>query len=162
MIPMEVTREDYNRVQSVTGLSLLFPSQRVIFEEISFNYEDECTNYIGRYLPDRDWKQPTEESVLEWFSTSGVDLSPYIENGQTIPSDKLLNFQNFLREFSCGYKEDVFVGYVSCESSSLVVFVGRLGDSIDGVDVDVKGVFPSIEIGLDTIFPDGSVQRFEQ
>ena len=162
MIPMEVTREDYNRVQSVTGLSLLFPSQRVIFEEISFNYEDECTDYIGRYLPDRDWKRPTEESVLEWFSTSGVDLSPYIENGQTIPSDKLLNFQNFLREFSCGYKEDVFVGYVSCESSSLVVFVGRLGDSIDGIDVDVKGVFPSIEIGLDTIFPDGSVQRFEQ
>ena len=158
---MEISKEEFELVESVTGVSFLFPTQITVFEEIGFNYEDECTDYLGRYLPDKDWKQPTEESLQEWFSSSGIDLTTYLETGQDIPPDELVNFQKFLREFLYSYKEDVFVGHISCRSSSLVVFVERLGDSIDGVDVEVKGIFPSIDIGLDTLFPDGSVQRFE-
>ena len=157
---MEVSEDEFDQVKSVSGLSLLFPSQVTILDEIGFDYEDECTEYVGRYLPDKDWKQPTNESLLEWFSTSGIDLSTYIETGQNIPSDKLSTFQNFLRESLYGYQEDVFVGYISYEGSSLIVFTERLGDSIDGVQVEVKGIFPSLEVGLNTIFPDGTVQRY--
>ena len=64
---MEVSREDFNQIESVLGETSSFPNQKQILDDIGFDLESDCDNYIGKYFPDEEWKNPDPDSIFEFF-----------------------------------------------------------------------------------------------
>lgn len=155
---MEVSKQDYDRVKSLLGPTSEFPEQSQLIDKINFELGSDCDNYIGKYFPDAEWKNPDLNSVYEFFEETLVDYESRYEEFLINPSLTPEELKEFIQEKKTDYEEgesfpSTWAGRITYKDSQVWVFVSRWHSE----DNELVGIFESIETGLEVLYPDGEM-----
>jgi len=155
---MEVSKQDFDCFKSLIGPTSDFPEQSELLDKINFEVEHHCNFYIGKYFPDEEWKKPDLNSVYEFFEGTLVDYESRYEDFLKNPSLTSEELKEFIREKKTDYEEgesypSTWTGVITYKDSELIVLVSRYHSE----DNELVGIFESIGIGIDILYPDGEM-----
>ena len=159
---MEVSRENFDRVKCVLGKVSSYPNQEQIIDDIGFDLESDCDNYIGKYFPDDEWKKPDSDRVYEFFERSLSDYEPRYQKFLKSPILSLDELESFKGFRKTEYEENewypgIFIGTVKFNKLELIVFSSRRGSGWEGLEIDLLGIFETREEGESVLFSDGEI-----
>jgi len=155
---MEVSRKDFNQIKSVLGETSSFPNQEQILDDIGFDLESDCDNYIGKYFPDKEWKNPDPDSISEFFERTLEDCESRHDKFLRSPILSLEELGRFRELRQVEYEENegypsTWTGSIEFEDRELVVFTSRWNDD----DNKLLGIFKTRKEGELTLFSDGEI-----
>ena len=155
---MEVSREDFNQIESVLGENSSFPNQEQILDDIGFDLQSDCDNYIGKYFPDEEWKNPDPDSIFEFFERTLEDYESRHDKFLRSPILSLEELGRFRELRKVEYEENegypsTWTGSIEFEDRKLVVFISRWNDD----DNKLLGIFKTRKEGELTLFSDGEI-----
>ena len=155
---MEVSREDFNQIESVLGENSSFPNQEQILDDIGFDLQSDCDNYIGKYFPDEEWKNPDPDSIFEFFERTLEDYGSRHDKFLRSPILSLEELGRFRELRKVEYEENegypsTWTGSIEFEDRKLVVFISRWNDD----DNKLLGIFKTRKEGELTLFSDGEI-----
>ena len=159
---MEVSKEDFERLNNVLGVVSILRDQKKILEEIGFEIESDCDNYIGKYFPDEEWKNPDPDHVYEFFERSLSDYEPRYQKFLKSPILSLDELERFKNWRKTEYEENewypgIFIGTVKFNKLELIVFSSRRGSGWEGLEIDLLGIFENREEGESVLFSEGEI-----
>ena len=155
---MEVSKEDFEHLELVLGVTSSVPNQEQILDEIGFHLGSDCDNYIGKYFPDEEWKNPDPDSIYEFFEKTIEDYELRHKKFLRSPILSLEELERFRELKKVEYEENegypsTWTGSIQFEDFELVVFVSRWNDD----DNKLLGVFHTRDQGELTLFSDGEI-----
>ena len=155
---MEVSKEDFERLELVLGVTSSVPNQKQILDDIGFDLESDCDNYIGKYFPDEEWKNPDPDSIFEFFERTLEDYESRHDKFLRSPILSLEELERFRELRKVEYEENegypsTWTGSIEFEDRKLVVFISRWNDD----DNKLLGIFKTRKEGELTLFSDGEI-----
>ena len=159
---MDISKEDFERIKRILGEVSKVQNQEQVLEEIGFEIESDCDNYIGKYFPDEEWKTPDPDIVYEFFELTLSDYEPRYQKFLKSPMLSLDELESFKSWRKTEYEENewfpgIFIGTVKFDDSEVIVFSSRRGSGWEGLEIDLLGVFDSQIKGETTLFSDGEI-----
>lgn len=159
---MDISEENFKKIQSVLGEITKFPIQKRILDDLGFDLGSDCDNYIGKYFPDNEWKNPDPDRVYEFFERTLLDYEPRYQKFLKSPMLSLDELESFKDLRKTDYEENewypgIFIGTVKFNQSELIVFSSRRGSGWEGLEIDLLGIFETREDGESVLFVDGEI-----
>lgn len=161
---MKIDRDLYNDLLTCLGPTDGKKTQQNLIQQITLNpYDcDDAWEIVGKFLADKLWQRPTEETLYRAFGDDEDPDNPHYKFVNEIPlndEDKhdLKNImQTLIYEDDCTYAGTI-VYDLECDDDRVFLFAEHLGDTrSDDQTLTPKGVFLTVEDGMDALYKDGS------
>ena len=154
---MEVNGTTFKRAVSLTGR---FNNELAKFiDTIGFEIESDAPHYWGFSIPKNRYEEPELdelEEVLDIVGEFGEDrYERLLEDTRLTPSELKSYQQNLVVNVAQdGDHGGYFYGQISFKEATLFVIVERRGYAFSGLDLDLMGMFKTLDAASEQLFPD--------
>ena len=157
-----------NSKQFEEGLAVCSSSsQRQLqwLESIGFELDAEITNYFGVFISDDDIAFEVGDDVHIYVLQDDEFIDDArvaeLESGISPTDDEIKHYvQLRIDEMREGEAHPwIFWGSLECGDENLYVLASKVGYSFEGIDVDLIGIFKSLDEAIETAFIGGTLYR---